>query len=511
MFKLINRFSTRVQIFIVILMLSLFLSFLGAFGSYILRIKQVRENLIELINENFTSAESLLLTDINNIKKMLLITAEMSSGKNIKNDNDLEFIRSYILIMTKTYGSIMQFRVIDIDGDELIRVEREEKGKDITNIEKNSLQNKKERYYFSESLHAKKGEIYISDLDLNMENKKIELPLKPTLRFSTPIFKDGSKTGIVIINYFAQNILNHFKSIKHMDIYLADSKGYYISHPNEDLQFAKDMKIEANIFNDFKFMDTVRDTGVFCDYKGMVARKVLLSEGHYFYVVYHINDKYMSSIHIQQIVLSMILYVIAAVLSFILSFYISKYPSEQYDGKILEIDRMKSFTKSMRAKMGELEDSSYLDPLTGIFNRRYFDEKIKDYTDAKIIYGIIMIDIDHFKNINDNFGHDTGDRVLKMLAGLFCKNIRDTDFLTRWGGEEFCLTVRGVDENIIVEIAEKLRRYCEKFDFGISRTITCSFGVSIRNDDEDVDTVFKRADTALYQAKRDGRNRVIFA
>jgi len=157
----------------------------------------------------------------------------------------------------------------------------------------------------------------------------------------------------------------------------------------------------------------------------------------------------------------------------------------------------------------ELQTQAVTDTLTGIFNRRGVLERFGGRNPYTSGYSIIMFDIDHFKNINDTYGHDVGDRVLKALASLIAQQVRHDDLVGRWGGEEFIVMVRGVDLASVEELAEKLRERVATHSFeGIGR-LSCSFGLSSPKDAKcDFNRLFKQADEALYQAKKLGRNRV---
>jgi len=156
-----------------------------------------------------------------------------------------------------------------------------------------------------------------------------------------------------------------------------------------------------------------------------------------------------------------------------------------------------------------LKKDSQRDQLTQISNRRGLLDSLKDANPFDISLSMIIVDIDKFKNINDTYGHNVGDSVLRELSQILKLNIRDNDKLARWGGEEFVIIVYTKDINITQNVAEKLRQEIEKFDFATVKHITASFGVSIaKNENESFDEIFEKADKALYQAKELGRNRV---
>lgn len=158
-----------------------------------------------------------------------------------------------------------------------------------------------------------------------------------------------------------------------------------------------------------------------------------------------------------------------------------------------------------------IEVLSVTDKLTGIYNRIRLDEVLSaEYVRFKRygqIYSLIMFDIDFFKKVNDTYGHLVGDEVLKSLANLIKSSIRESDVFGRWGGEEFLIVCSGTDVEGAYNLASKLRRKVELFEFPSVDRVTCSFGVA-QIDDAGTDNMVKRADDALYRAKLDGRNRV---
>ena len=159
-----------------------------------------------------------------------------------------------------------------------------------------------------------------------------------------------------------------------------------------------------------------------------------------------------------------------------------------------------------------LESKAETDFLTGIANRRKFLAVLEtEIIEAKrygIPLAVIFFDIDHFKRINDDHGHQAGDQVLRELAHVVGNTIRHTDIFARFGGEEFTILVHDNDVRTGRDLAEKIRQNIERHEFPATGAVTCSFGVAQFYEDDCVETIIKRADEAMYAAKQLGRNRV---
>lgn len=167
-------------------------------------------------------------------------------------------------------------------------------------------------------------------------------------------------------------------------------------------------------------------------------------------------------------------------------------------------------------KMKEMEDKlkrlSITDQLTQIYNRVKFNASLEEEVKRNRRYNtelaIIMLDIDHFKRVNDTYGHDVGDKVLVGLVAIVKQCIRETDVFARWGGEEFILLLPHTSLENAAKLAERIRVKVELYHFDVVGEITCSFGVSEFLGEDTEETFSKRVDNALYESKRTGRNRV---
>jgi len=158
----------------------------------------------------------------------------------------------------------------------------------------------------------------------------------------------------------------------------------------------------------------------------------------------------------------------------------------------------------------ELTRMALTDNLTGLSNRTHMNQilykEFARFERHNQRFGIIMLDIDHFKNINDNFGHDIGDTVLKKLAQIFENSIRTSDFVARWGGEEFLICCTTIEETDLLPIAETIRQLTASTKFERVGQITASLGCAAIVKGETIGELIKRADVALYEAKNNGRN-----
>ncbi|MDY0122085.1 MAG: diguanylate cyclase [Sulfurimonas sp.] len=160
-----------------------------------------------------------------------------------------------------------------------------------------------------------------------------------------------------------------------------------------------------------------------------------------------------------------------------------------------------------------LEKKATHDTLTNAYNREYFEKSIDPLIDeakrADLHLGVLIFDIDHFKDVNDTYGHTVGDLILKKLVKTVHHTIRAEDMLIRWGGEEFLLLAKVQSLETLLKLAEHIRTTIENTSFEEVERITCSFGVTLYQEEEKIQDAIRRADEALYEAKRSGRNQVL--
>jgi diguanylate cyclase (GGDEF)-like protein len=181
-------------------------------------------------------------------------------------------------------------------------------------------------------------------------------------------------------------------------------------------------------------------------------------------------------------------------------------------------DLIANRTRDLTEAYRKLEFVAIHDRLTGLYNRIRLDEKLSQEIKRARRYGslisVVLLDIDHFKDVNDRYGHLVGDQVLKRLGSVIAGSLRETDMGGRWGGEEFLLILPETRVEQAVQLAERVRQgfAAEVFEFdGEQLSLTASCGVAQYCKDDDTEALFSRADRALYRAKHDGRNRTALA
>jgi two-component system, cell cycle response regulator len=180
--------------------------------------------------------------------------------------------------------------------------------------------------------------------------------------------------------------------------------------------------------------------------------------------------------------------------------------------------RKKRYTERLRDNVQMSIEMAITDGLTGLHNRRYMESHAGTLVEQATSRGkpltVLVLDIDYFKSINDSYGHDAGDDVLREFAIRIRKSIRGIDLACRYGGEEFVVLMPETDMSVATKVAERLRRCIASEPFPIQQgarqiEVTISVGIAALGDGDNAASVLKRADQALYRAKRDGRNRVV--
>jgi len=181
-------------------------------------------------------------------------------------------------------------------------------------------------------------------------------------------------------------------------------------------------------------------------------------------------------------------------------------------GLALRLYRSLASIRALQSQTCELQELAELDPLTRLHNRRGLENQLSGLADRILdptnpVIGVLMIDLDHFKTVNDTLGHDAGDEILRILAKILQDEMRPKNLAARWGGEEFILLFPGISPARLRPVAEKIRLRIEAELHHQDLRITASIGIA-HGDVAEFESLAKQADTALYRAKAGGRNRV---
>ncbi|GHU05446.1 hypothetical protein FACS1894158_08290 [Betaproteobacteria bacterium] len=191
---------------------------------------------------------------------------------------------------------------------------------------------------------------------------------------------------------------------------------------------------------------------------------------------------------------------------------------EEYQEKVRILQRARVNLlerRRLKVDLGEYKQKSRLDGLTGLFNRNTFDELLQENMNISkrngASFSLILIDIDDFKKVNDTYGHVVGDTVLSDMGQILQSVMRQDDAACRYGGEEFAILVQHATQKQLLKMAEKIRSFVEKHRFDEVPHISASIGCATYQQGETAQTFINRADLALYEAKRNGKNRVVIA
>ncbi len=480
-------------------------------------VENIQLELAELEQKLIKKEFSRLISDILILKD--IIEEDVNDQDGISSLKSSQKILIGVLKNKKIYD---QLRYIDEQGNEIIRVDLENDKPVI--YEGEQLQNKADRYYFVDTMKTSEGEIYTSKLDLNVENGKIEQPIKPVIRVATKIYdKNKKEKGIVILNYYADIMIDDFVNVSKSRVgssYLLNEDSYFISNvenPESEFAFMYEEKQDINfknayplayneIFNNNKdFFETDTDiffakrVVVFNDDDGRGIKipvdKMILGDGDLI-VVSHISkhehkDLYMGSFYdnvyeiIDKDIASL---VIIFVLSILFAFIIFSRIKQRIQEKYL----------------------SEFDEATAVLNRRAGLEKIEKLINKtramNTDVAIIFVDVNGLKSVNDILGHNFGDELIKTSAQIMKDTIRQNDILFRYGGDEFvmCLSKVGYEEaeNLWARILKQIDEVNKNNN--LQYNISLSHGVSVIDKEEkniDLKYYIDQADENMYKEK----------
>ncbi|WP_028829090.1 sensor domain-containing diguanylate cyclase [Proteocatella sphenisci] len=476
----------------------------------------------ELLNneQRLIEVENKIVTNkINKITSDLLYVSDCFRMYDKGDGNYFEIEKQWLAFSNrkKTYD---QIRFIDADGNEVVRVNY--KKNEAIIVDKANLQNKKDRYYFTDTINLSKNQIYISTLDLNMENNTIEEPIKPMLRVSMPYYdQNGKFNGIFILNYSADDMLEQVKEVSSGSngiIFMLNNNGYWIydsKNSNNEWSFMYPERVNQSFSNNYpdewENMQNNKDgyllsgNGAFI-YSNIITNRafaidnsaydIVLGSGDWMLVSYLPTETQNGKLFTQslgQMLMGVIKdnyiwYLLILMVSVIIAMLISINKNER--------ERIKYFSE--------------YDVMTGAYNRRAGFEKLAQLykkmskNDGQI--SVCFIDINGLKEVNDALGHEAGDELILSVVNGIEKNIRNNDFVARLGGDEFLIIFEGLDEDQSEEIWNRIIKEYKNVNETENRNylISASHGIETFRFDsnEYIDAIVNNADEKMYNEKR---------
>ena len=517
--KTINSDTKKTIIYTLAVFLTLSLAFFVITLVIQINADSAQKNEIMTQEEQLVDVEKTIVSNkVNRLATDLLyVTDALQMGDNGR--GDYSNVENHWLAFSNRKMIYDQIRFIDVDGNEVIRVNYTESGATLTDSD--DLQNKADRYYFTEAIELEDDQVYVSKLDLNIENDQIEQPIKPMIRLATPYYgARGQLEGIVVLNYSAADMLSQVEKIattSRGNIFMLNADGYWLYHSGDNSKawtFMDDQRLDESFKNDFpdiwqtiqteKSGVHISDTGVF-NYTNILTaddlelggdHSLVLGLGDWTIVSYIPPDTAEGKLltgnlfDTVMLVLRDNLFAYFLILAFAL-----------FLGALLTINKVKN---------DEIKYFSEYDAMTGIFNRRTDFEKLaqlyKSTEKNKSEISVCFIDINGLKDVNDYLGHDVGDELIITITNGIKNKIRVNDFVARLGGDEFLIIFEGLDEAGAEAVWQRIVEEFEQINDTENRRylISASHGIETFNggSNEYIDTIINQADEKMYREKK---------
>lgn len=534
---------------------------------------------------------------------------------NRMDDKTIHFVENLFLNTSMSNKNFFQVRFLGLDGKELIRIDKDKVTNNSFIVGKQNLQDKSNRYYFQDTIKLSQGTYWRSKIDLNVEHDKIEKPIRPTIRVSTPVYHNEKLYGIVIVNVDLTSLFISIKQSAEFDVYMVDPDGFFLIHPNDKYSWSRYLKTNYKINDTFpsKYLKILEDINYqSIDLNSVSFENIIQNEENIIFIL-QTHSEYIENLEKNNYTLALYLAILIIFVSIPLGIILSITPAklqeelnvllkknaEQLDiidkhivtsktdlkGNIISVStamsKLSGYSKEELIgknhsilKSGKLSEKLYRtlwetinngivwrgefqnkrkdsssywldstilphydinnkldsfmaistditdkkliehisehDKLTQLYNRTKLDAVLEDEYIRTIRYNnplsVVLIDLDYFKAVNDNYGHLVGDSVLIEFSNILKNNIRKSDVVGRWGGEEFLIICTETNLDGAKELAESLRKRIEAFDFMTVGYKTASFGVTQFNKDDNIEKLLNRCDDLLYKAKESGRN-----
>jgi diguanylate cyclase (GGDEF)-like protein len=471
------------------------------------------QDIVQLESDQISRQMQLVVADL-----FFLRNAYKLELQNPKNYSDIAADWQEFSTQQKRYD---QIRFINTSGDEIIRINFD--GNSAYTVPPADLQNKYDRYYFSETISLSENEFYISPIDYNVENNILETPYKPVFRISIPVYDEqGDVLGIIILNYLAQDMLDVFREIaldNVGDVDLLNEDGYWISSQDESLLF------------NFMFADLQNNTfqnKYANEWNSIVNNdgQIITANGLFTYSEFDLYDSlaaYRQDLNLDKIKSSNWRWYIVSTISHNdnnkslffdnpLEILASVFQKNWFSIVLLAIlsGFISIFASYNIRSFNTMKYYSEYDSLTNVYNRRTGLEKIHklfSVNDQRQHHAsICFIDINGLKQINDVLGHKIGDDMILTTIQIIKSSIRDDDFITRHGGDEFLIVHKNATVDQAEEIWKRIVASIDEFNQTKQKPyiISVSHGIIQLNSTEkqQVEAIILLADARMYEEKR---------
>lgn len=512
------QISTRhffLYTFVIFLLLcgaQVFVAYRVEYSAVAARRQELADNELRVVKVNrsaLTSRLHRLSSDVFFLRDLFEINGGARCDQNITEREWISFV-----YRKKVYD---QIRFIGIDGNEKIRVRNGNDGPE--SVAESEFKNRSSRNYFTHAVKMSRDELYISKLDLNSENGKIDVPYKPVIRFAAPCFNNaGACDGIIVLNYGAKDILLSLKTVfdaSRGSTYLVNGDGYWLYNSDEQSKawsFMFPQQIQYRMKDDFpnEWKKISRGgEGTFISPNGLFSYTDLQNEASS-----EIADKYTKYTYGEQN-----WYIVSRIAPSGKNAEIVSWSNMQIAGHVMKGSVPLFFVMLIASlsaayviirnnkRRERIQFLSEYDAMTGAYNRRAGMDKMNSLRHGKNSQSVISLcfaDVNGLKAVNDTFGHEAGDELLKIVVDSIRQNIRPTDYFIRMGGDEFLV----VFENASVDAAEavwsRITKAIDEQNDTNKRNyiVSVSHGICEWKTNESMESAVKEADTRMYEEKK---------
>ncbi|NCB41902.1 MAG: GGDEF domain-containing protein [Clostridia bacterium] len=476
-------------------------------------LKAREQRIVKLENDLIGRELSMLLSDLQYLHH--------AYQDNLFDTNDYSPVTSNWVEFSTQRLIYDQIRFLDANGDEKIRINIDSNGG--YSVPEKDLQNKKDRYYFTETIKLNEDSVYFSPLDLNIEHNEIEIPYKPMIRISTPIYDDqGTLKGIIVLNYLADSMLANFRELASSslgEVLLLNEAGYRLSSSDadNDWNFMFDEKKGDTFKKEYptEWMAIINNELQKTTDKGLITAmpvvlsqkfnsgqstsngpKIVLGDGSWYVVsVFERNTE--NSEYFDDDLGSLLLFVLAkngfyiliiGILSGLIGFLV--YANRKTYSRVKFHSEFDSLTQTFNRRAGIVR----LNNLFPADERRHF------------VVSLCFVDINCLKEINDALGHKIGDELIVSVAEVIKEKIRAQDFVIRLGGDEFLIVFNGINAEMAEIIWRRIVQSYEQINQDEDRPYIISASHGIVDFDiihkTHVDDLINTADEKMYKEKQ---------